>query len=92
MTGGELFLPYFFVYFQGMKQVKESLTNTRKHQRCNCFLFSVTCHAMDRGWLLDVNKRKAYTLEQLATEVCGVPTLEGKPKVILVEEYGQFVS
>ena len=71
-----------------MKQIKESVMKERKHQRCNCFLFAILCHAMEQGWLLDVNRRRAYTLEQLTGEVCGVPTLDGKPKLVLVEEYG----
>ena len=75
-------------HFQGMKQIKKSMTKARKHQSCNCFLFAVICHAMEQRWLLDVNKRRAYTLEQLTAEVCGVPTLDGKPKVVLLEEYG----
>ena len=64
------------------------MTKAEKHQRCNCFLFVVICHVMDQGWLLDVNKIPAYTLEQLTGEVCGVQSLQGKPKVFLVEEYG----
>ena len=64
------------------------MTNGRKHQRCNCFLFVVLCHAMEQGWLLDVNKRQAYTLQELTGEVCNVPTLDGKPKIVLMEEYG----
>ena len=72
-----------------MKQLKKSMTKPNKHQRCNCFLFAVLCHAMDhQGWLLDMNKTRAYSLEELTSEVCGVPTLEGKPKLVLVEEYG----
>ena len=43
---------------------------------------------MVEGWLLDVNKIKAYTLEQLTREICDVDNLEEKPKVVLVEEYG----
>ena len=71
-----------------MKQIKESVTKARKHQRCNCFLFAILCHAMEQGWLLDVNKIPAYTLEELTGEVCGMHTLDGKPKVVLAEEYG----
>ena len=67
--------------------MKESMTKTRKHENCNCFLFVVICHAMVDGWLLDVNKRKVYNLEQLIREICGVDDLEEKPKVVLVEEY-----
>ena len=43
---------------------------------------------MEQGWLLDVNKIPAYTLEELTGEVCGMHTLDGKPKVVLAEEYG----
>ena len=64
------------------------MTKTRKHRNCNCFLFAVICHAMVEGWLLDVNKIRAYTLEQLTREICNVDNLEEKPKVVLVEEYG----
>ena len=70
-----------------MKQIKESVMKERKHQRCNCFLFAIICHVMDQGWLLDKNKRKVYTLDQLATGLCELSFLEGKPKVILVQEY-----
>ena len=43
---------------------------------------------MEQGWLLDTNKLKAYKLDQLITDLCSVPTLKGKPKVLLIEEYG----
>ena len=59
-----------------------------KYENCNCFLFAIICHAMEEGWLMDMYQRKAFALEKLVDEVCTVPSLQGKPKVILIEEYG----
>ena len=70
-----------------MKEVKQSVTKPWKHQKANCFLFALVCHGMEEGWLLDTNRRRASRLDELTADLCTIPSLEGKPKVLLVEEY-----
>ena len=64
------------------------MTNTKPHEESNCFLFAIICHSIEQGWLLDTDKVKAYKLDQLISDLCGVPTLQEKPKVLLIEQYG----
>ena len=71
-----------------MKQVKQSITKAKRHEKTNCFLVVLVCHGMEQGWLLDTNKNKAFTLEQFTADLSGVQTLVGKPKVLLIEAYG----
>ena len=59
-----------------------------RHEKTNCFVFGIICQVIEDGWLLDTNKIKAYKLDQLITDLCAVPTLKEKPKVLLIEEYG----
>ena len=44
---------------------------------------------MEQGWLVDRYKRRALTLEELTTGMCAALTLEGKPKVIIIQHYLQ---
>ena len=74
--------------FQGMKEVKDWLTDGCNHSRSSTLVLILVCYSMKQGWLLDTNRIKAYTLKELTTELCEVSTLQGKPKVILIEEYG----
>ena len=71
-----------------MKQIKAAIMKACRHEKTNCFFLAIICHGMEQGWLLDTNRRKAFTLERLTTDLCAIPTLEGKPKVLLIEEYG----
>ena len=72
------------------------MTKAEKHAKVNCFLFAFICPAMEQGslldveqgWMLDMEKRKEFTLAHLRTELGAVPTLQGKPKVLLIEDYG----
>ena len=71
-----------------MKEVAKSMLKGSKYENFNCFLFAIICHAMEEGCLMDKYQRKAFTLESLVDDVCAVSSLQGKPKVILIEEYG----
>ena len=71
-----------------MEQIKTVMTDIQYHRESNCFLFATICHSIEQGWLLDTNRVKAYKLDQLVSDLCGVPTLQGKPKVLLIEQYG----
>ena len=64
------------------------MTKAQRHEKTNCFLFAIICHGIEQGWLLDTNKVKVYKLDLLITDLCAVPTLQGKPKVLLIEDYG----
>ena len=75
-------------FFQEMLQVKETMVKNLKYENSNCLLFAIIGHTMQEEHLVDRYKRKTFTLEELVKGVSGVPTLVGKPKVILIEEYG----
>ena len=71
-----------------MRQLKGSFTKNEVHIDSNCFLFAMI-GTLKQGWLLDTNRLEAFTLDEVTAELCAVPTLSGKPKVILIEEYGK---
>ena len=71
-----------------MQEILQLMTHEENHQESNCVLLAFVCHALYRGWILDRNHERALILDDVITELCGVPSLEGKPKIILIQEYG----
>ena len=65
-----------------------AMVKNLQYENSNCLLFAIIGHAMQEGHLVDRYKRKTFSLEELVKGVSGVPSLIGKPKVILIEEYG----
>ena len=68
--------------------MKQWMLSNENHEHSNCFLLTIINHAIEQGWLLDMNKKRAYTLKQLGHGLSGVETLNRKPKVIVIQEYG----
>ena len=71
-----------------MQEIEQWIMKGPNHQNSNTFLLVIICHAIEQGWLLDMNKRRAYTLKQLGHGLSGVETLNRKPKIVLIQQYG----
>ena len=74
-----------------MQEILQFMTHEENHVESNCVLLAFVCHALYRGWILDCNHQRALTLDDVITELCNVPSLEGKPKIILIQECRQSV-
>ena len=70
-----------------MQEILQFLMHEENHQESNCVLLAFVCHALYGGWILDHNHQRALILDDVITELCGVTSLEGKPKIILIQEY-----
>ena len=70
-----------------MEQVQELMQDVGQYTESNCFLFVIICHAMEDGYLMDRYQEKTFQLNELAEKICVLSSLEGKPKMILTEEY-----
>ena len=79
---------HFTFSLQIMEQVQRSIQEPQKYTESNCFLFVIICHAMEDGCLMDTYQKMTFKLNELAEKVCAVTSLDGKPKMILIEEYG----
>ena len=44
-------------------------------------------YAMKQWWLLDKYKQKAFTLEELCVDLSKNMGLEGKPKLVILQQY-----
>ena len=75
-----------------MRQIKQWLTLSENHERADTLMLILVGHAMEQGWLQDRYKRRAFTLEELTTGMCAALTLEGKPKVIILQQYSEGTS
>ena len=45
----------------------------------------IICHGNNRGQLKDVDKRKAWDIEELIGDLSKVETLVGKPKIMILQ-------
>ena len=45
----------------------------------------IICHGNNRGQLKDVDKRKAWDIEELMGDLSKVETLVGKPKIMILQ-------
>ena len=53
-------------------------------QYCNAFSLIFIGRGTDDGDLLDCQGEKIHTIEELTDRLKGIPTLDGKPKLILI--------
>ena len=56
------------------------------HQDTNCFGLIVLCQKIDQGWVVDRYPRRTFIIEQLASGLSSVKTLQRKPKFIVIQE------
>ena len=72
-----------------MKQFESWLLHDDTHRRANCLGLVFICQNIEQGWILDKNENQAFTIEQLASRLNGVKSLNGKPKFIIVQQSGE---
>ena len=53
----------------------------------NSLLVVIIGYAMKDGWLLDRYGRKAFNLEELCLNLVRNEDLEGKPKLLILQQY-----
>ena len=68
-----------------MVEVLEWLLDEENHRDSNCLVLTVICHGTEDEWLMDVNKTRAWHIEDLISRLSSVNTLQGKPKVIIIQ-------
>ena len=58
------------------------------HEECNCILLAFICKTLhDDVWILDANQHEVMTLSDVIKALCGIPSLLGKPKIILLHDH-----
>ena len=68
-----------------MARLEDSIMKNEKHKNSNCFVMVIICHGNNRGQLKDVNKHKAWDIEDLIGDLSKVETLVGKPKIMILQ-------
>ena len=68
-----------------MSQLEDDILNNEKHKNSNCFAMAIICHGNNKGQLKDVNKRKAWDIEELIGDLSKVEALVGKSKILILQ-------
>ena len=68
-----------------MSRLEDDILSNEKHKSSNCFVMVIICHGNNKGQLKDVNKRKAWDIEELIADLSKVETLVGKPKIMILQ-------
>ena len=68
-----------------MSRLEDDILKNEKHKNSNSFVMVIICHGNNRGQLKDVNKRKAWDIEELIGDLSKVETLVGKPKIMILQ-------
>ena len=75
-----------FIIFQQMKSIKDEILKEEHHKLANCLFLILVCHHMDQGWILDKNRKRSFTFDELTSGLDGISTLQGKPKIIIFQQ------
>ncbi len=68
-----------------MDDLKKWLKNPETHRKSSCLVLTFIGHGDERGWLMDKDEGPAWYLESLVRELSIVETLEGKPKLLVMQ-------
>ena len=60
------------------------MTAAETHQYCNAFSLIFIGRGTEDGDLIDFGGEKFHTIEELTDVIAGIPTLDGKPKLMLI--------
>ena len=69
--------------FQELHRLRGWLTHPDNHRRSNAVFVVIICHGNPQGTILDIDKKKAFDLDDLVEGIDEVETLKGKPKVVI---------
>ena len=75
-----------YVLLKKMAQKKMWLMAEETHQYCNALAVHIICHGSNSTDVLDVNKHKAFTLQNFADDLDKVENLENKSKLLMVQK------
>ena len=68
-----------------MSRLEDDILKNEKHKNSNCFVMVIICHGNNRGQLKDVNKRKAWDIEEMIGDLSKVESLLGKPQIMILQ-------
>ena len=71
-----------------MKQFERWVSHDDTHRTVNCLGLVFICQNIEQGWILDKNENQSFTIEELASRLNGVKSLNGKPKFIIIQQSG----
>ena len=69
-----------------MALIKLWLKAEETHQYCNALAIHIICHGSNSTDVLDVNKQRAFTVQEFADDLDTVDNLKNKPKVLIVQK------
>ena len=69
-----------------MISFKQELMKEETHQNCNVLAIHIICHGFNSTDVLDVNKHKAFTVQELADDLDRVENLKNKPKILMLQK------
>ena len=67
--------------------MKDLITDKEHHKLVNCLFLIFVCHQMEQGWILDRNRKRSFTFEDLTSSLDGISTLKGKPKIMIIQQF-----
>ena len=70
--------------FKELKRINKWMMSKETHQYCNVFSLIFIGRGTNDGDLLDCGGKKFHTVEELTDKLTGIPTLDGKPKLIVI--------
>ena len=68
-----------------MRELKRWLLDKDTHRASNCVMIAFIGHGDDKGWLRDKDDKNAWLLEDFLGDLSLVETLQGKPKIVVVQ-------
>ena len=66
--------------------MKDLISDKEHHMLVNSLFLIFICHQMEKDWILDRNRKKSFTLDELTSCLEGISTLKGKPKVMIIQQ------
>ena len=67
--------------------MKDEVLKEEHHKFSNCLFLILVCHKLDQGWILDKNRKRAFTIEELTYGLDGISVLNQKPKIIIIQHF-----
>ena len=68
-----------------MANLQKEIMTDETHKESNCVMITIICHGNRKGELLNRYMKKGWILEDFVAKLSDVPSLLGKPKIMLVQ-------
>ena len=69
-----------------MASIRQKLMAEETHADCNALAVHVICSGPNSTDVLDVNRHKAFTMQELADDLDTVENLKNKPKILMIQK------